>query len=235
MHLAMLDMRCEIGGHLVDGPHQGVIILDTKFQNFMDPLDEEIAVLFRDAEHVSNGANRNMLGVACRGVALSVRDEFVDQLVADRTNPRFQFLHGVGRERRQQQLLGGLVLGWVGGDRWRRRRDVGADVAHDDAARGKMLGIVGDFLHRFIGGRQIAAEEALGVDHRAFRPQFFPDRKRVFGPARIGVVEIADPISDRRMLRHYRGGIGHRGNFLRLGLFTSERAEFVGSAILRSR
>ena len=60
-----------------------------------------------------------------------------------------------------------------------------------------MLGVVGDFLHRLIGGRQIAAEEALGVNHRAFVAQLVPDRKRIFGPARIGVIEIADPVGDR--------------------------------------
>jgi len=31
----------------MDRAHQGVIILDAQFQNFMDPLDEEIAILFR--------------------------------------------------------------------------------------------------------------------------------------------------------------------------------------------
>ena len=85
----------------------------------MDPFDEEVAVLFGDTEHVGDGANRNVLGVARRRVAFAVGDEFVDQLVADRANPRLQLLHGVRRERRQQQLLGGLVLGRVGGDRRR--------------------------------------------------------------------------------------------------------------------
>src|SRR2546430_9805203 len=41
----------------------------------------------------------------------------------------------------------------------------GADVAHDDAARGEMLGVVGDRAHRFVGGRHVAAEEAVGVHH----------------------------------------------------------------------
>src|SRR6266481_3486517 len=88
-------------------------------------------------------------------------------------------------------------------------------------------GVNGGSSNCFAGGRQVAAEKALGVNHRAFRPQFFPDRKRIFGPARVGVVEIVDPIGDRRMFGHYARGIGHRGNFLRLGLFTSERAEFA--------
>ncbi len=75
--------------------------------------------------------------------------------------------------------------------------DLGPDVAHDDAARGKMLGVVGDLLHRLIGGRQVAAEETLGVNDRAFGSQFVPDRKRIFGPARIGMVEIVNPVGDR--------------------------------------
>ena len=86
----------------------------------VDPFDEEIAVLFGNAEHVGDGANRNVLGVARRGVAFAVGDELVDQFVADRANPRLQLLHRVGRERRQQQLLGGLVLRRIGGDRRRR-------------------------------------------------------------------------------------------------------------------
>ena len=117
--LAVLDMAGEIGRHLVDRRHQGVIILDAQFEDFVNPFDEEIAVLFGNAEHVGDGANRNVLGVARRGVAFAVRDEFVDQFVADRANPRLQLLHGVGRERRQQQLLGGLVFRRIGCDRRR--------------------------------------------------------------------------------------------------------------------
>ena len=118
-------LRCSIwpakySGHLMDRAHQGVVILDAQFENFVDPFDEEIAVLFRNAEHVGDGANRDVLGVARRGVAFSLSDEFVDQLVADRANPRLQSFHGVGRERRQQQLLRGLVLRRIGGDRRRR-------------------------------------------------------------------------------------------------------------------
>ena len=74
-----------------------------------------------------------------------------------------------------------------------------------------MLGVVGDLLYRLIGGRQVAAEEALGVDNRAFGAQFVPDRKWILGPAWIGVVEIVDPIGDG-------GVIGHQGNFLLLSL-----------------
>jgi hypothetical protein len=96
------------------------------------------------------------------------------------------------------------VIGGAGGD-------FRPDVAHDDAARGKMLGVVGDLLYRLIGGRHVAAEKALGVNHRAFRAQFVPDRKRIFGPARIGVVEIVNPIGDRGMIGHDAlGGVGHR-------------------------
>ena len=102
MFLALLDLAGEIGGHLVDRAHHGVVILDAEFEDLVNPLDEKVAVLFGNAEHVGDGAHRNMLGVARRGVAFSVRDEFVDQLVADRAHPRLQLFHGVGRERRQQ-------------------------------------------------------------------------------------------------------------------------------------
>ena len=181
--LALLDMAGEIAGHLADRAHQDVVVLDAEFENLVDPFDEEIAVLFRDAEHVGDGANRNVLGVARRGVALAVGDELVDQLVADGANPRLQLLHRVGRERRQQQLLGGLVLRRIGGDRRRRVADFRPDVAHDDPARGEMLGVVGDLLYRLIGGRHVAAEKTIGMNHRGRRPQLFPDRKRIFRPA----------------------------------------------------
>src|SRR3954453_925825 len=56
---------------------------------------------------------------------------------------------------------GGRVIGGgEGGDRRRRAGDRRTDVAHDDTARGEVLGVVGDLLYRFIGGRHVAAEEA---------------------------------------------------------------------------
>ena len=215
--LARLDMAGEIAGHLLDRAHHGGVVPDAEFEDLVDPLDEEVAVIFRDAEHVGDGANRNVLGVAGRGVAFALRDEFVDQLVADRANPGLQLLHGVGRERRQQQLLRRLVLRRIGGDRRRGIDDLGPDIAHDDPARGEMLGVVGDFLYRLIGGRHVAAEKAVGMNHRRCRPHGFPDRKRIFGPLRIGMVEIVHPIGDRRVIGcrgrgigNDAGGIGHQ-------------------------
>src|SRR5215467_2553021 len=73
-----------------------------------------------------------------------------------------------------------------------------------------MLGIVSDFLHGLIGGGQVAAEKALGVDHWAMGPQLVPDGKRIFRPPRIGVVEIVNPVFHRRMFAHGAGRIGHR-------------------------
>ena len=171
----------------------------------MNPFDEEIAVLLGNPEHVRNGADRNMLGVARGGVAFAVGNELVDQLVADGANPRLELLHRVRRERRQQQLLGRLVFGRIGGDRRRPRRDFRANVAHDDAPGRKVVGIVGDFLYGLIGRRHVAAEEALGVNDGRGRAQFFPDRKRIFRPVRIGVVEIVHPVGNRGMFGHDAG------------------------------
>src|SRR4051812_30333225 len=61
-----------------------------------------------------------------------------------------------------------------------------------------MLGVVGNLLHRLIRDRQITAEKPFGVNHRALLTQFVPDRKRIFGPARIGMVEIVHPVDHRR-------------------------------------
>src|ERR1700710_871021 len=69
-------------------------------------------------------------------------------------------------------------------------RRLGPDRAHDDAARRETFSVVGNLLHRLVSGRQITAEKAFGVNHRAFGAQFVPDRERIFGPARISVVEI---------------------------------------------
>ena len=161
---ALLEMAGEIAGHLPHRVHQRVVVLDTEFEDAVNPLDEEIAVLLRNSQHVRDGANRNMLGVARGGVAFAVRNELVDQLVADGAHPRFELLHRVRRERRQQQLLGRLVLGRIGGDRRRPRRDFRPHVAHDDAPGREVVGIVGDFLYRLVGGRHVAAEKTLGVN-----------------------------------------------------------------------
>ena len=144
MCLARFDMAGEIAGHLPDRGHQRVVVLDAELEDPVDPFDEEVAVLFGNPQHMGDDANRDVLGVARRGVAFAVGDELVDQLVADRAHPRLQLLHGVRRERRQQHCLAGLCSGGsevIGGA---ARRDVGPDVAHDDAARGEMLGVVGD-------------------------------------------------------------------------------------------
>src|SRR5258706_16196931 len=92
------SMAREIFGHFVHRAHQGSVILDPQFEDFVDPFDEELAILFRNAKHMRNRPNRNVLGVARRRVALAVGDEFVDQLVADRADPGLKLLHGVGRE-----------------------------------------------------------------------------------------------------------------------------------------
>jgi hypothetical protein len=62
-------------------------VLDAELEDHVDPFDEEIAVLLGNAEHVSDGADRNVLGVARGGIALAVIDELVDQFVADGREP----------------------------------------------------------------------------------------------------------------------------------------------------
>jgi len=127
-------MAGEIIRHLVHGLHQDLVVLDAEFEDLMDPANEQIAVLFGNAEHVGDGARRNVLGILRGGVALAVLDEGVDQLVADRAHPRLQLLHRVGREGRQQPLLRRLVEWRIGGDRRRRHHRLRANVADDDAA-----------------------------------------------------------------------------------------------------
>jgi len=77
-----------------------------------------------------------------------------------------------------------------------------------------MLGVVGDLSDGLIGRRHVAAEKALGVDYRGCRTQFVPDWKRVFSPARIGMVEIVNPIGDGRVIGDCRGGIGYGAGWI---------------------
>jgi hypothetical protein len=99
---ALFDMAGEIFAHLMDRAHHDINILDAQFEDFVDPFDEKVAILFRDAEHMRNRPNRNVLGVTRSRVAFAVGNEFVDQPVADRAHPGLKLLHGVGREWRQQ-------------------------------------------------------------------------------------------------------------------------------------
>src|SRR6476646_3333582 len=115
---AMLYLVDEIEGHLLNRLHQDGLVLDAELEYLVNPFDEPVAVGFRNAEHVRNGADRNVLAVAAGDVASPILDELVDQLVADGTNARFQLLDRVGRERRQQQLLCWFVLRRIGRDRW---------------------------------------------------------------------------------------------------------------------
>ena len=181
----------------------------------MNPPDEEIAVLLGDSEHVRDGADRNVLGVARRGVAFAVGDELVDQFVADRAHPRLELFHRVRRERRQQQLLGRLVLGRIGRDRRRPRRDFRA--ARRARSRGARRN--GRCRRRFPSPPDRWSACSSRGTARCERPATFARNSSQIGNGfsvqrRIGVVEIVDPVGDRRMCGHDAGGIGHQERFL---------------------
>src|SRR4051812_9076543 len=72
-----------------------------------------------------------------------------------------------------------------------------------------MFGVVGDLSDSLIGGRHVTAQEAIGMDHRGCRSQFVPDREWIFSPAWIGMIEIVNPIRDRRMIGNNRFGVGY--------------------------
>ena len=74
----------------------------------------------------------------------------------------------------------------------------GAELAHDDAARREVLGVVGDGGDVLVARRQPHAAVALGVGDRARPAQLVPDRERVGGPGVVGVVEVGGPVGDRR-------------------------------------
>ena len=114
---------------------------------------------------------------------------------------RLQLLHGVGRERRQQHHARRAMLGRIGGDRGRRnaRR---RRFAHDDAARGEMLGVVGDRAHVLVARGEVDAHEAVGMGDGARLAHLLPDREGVVDPARIEMIEIGGPVLDRRTRAH---------------------------------
>src|SRR5207247_1999862 len=67
---------------------------------------------------------------------------------------------------------------------------------------GKMLGVVGNGANVFVAGREIHAQEPVGMRDRAALAQLVPDRIGVFDPARVEVVEIAFPIAHRGPFAH---------------------------------
>ena len=79
----------------------------------------------------------------------------------------------------------------------------GGRLAHDDAARGEVLGVVGDGAHVLVARGEIDAHEAVGVGDRARLAQLVPDREGVVDPARIEMIEIGGPVLDRRTLRSW--------------------------------
>src|SRR5262249_25737297 len=65
-----------------------------------------------------------------------------------------------------------------------------------------MLRVVGDGPHVVVARREVDAVEAIGMRDRTFLPELVPDRIRVVHPARIGMVEVAAPVRDRRSFGH---------------------------------
>ena len=87
-----------------------------------------------------------------------------------------------------------LMRGRIGCD-GRCRRRLRADVAHHHT----MLGIVGNFLHRVVGGREVDIEKTAGVNDGTFCAQFVPDRVRIFRPARVGIVKIVQSVTGAKL------------------------------------
>ncbi len=74
MLLAVLDMAGEIRAtSRWMALHQDLVVGDAEFEDFVDPFDEQIAILLGNAEHVGDGAHRNVFGVARGGVATACR------------------------------------------------------------------------------------------------------------------------------------------------------------------
>ena len=94
------------------------------------------------------------------------------------------------------------MLRRIGRDRRRRHQRRAGFSPHHRAARGEVLGVVGDGADVLIAARKISAHEPLGMGDRAFLPQLVPDRIRIFTPARIEMVEVRFPIGRRRPFAH---------------------------------
>ena len=101
---------------------------------------EEVAVFWGEAYHLGDEANGDVLGVVEAGVDDVGVAHGIEEGSTKLLRESFQILHGLGRERRQQQAAGDGVERWIRRDgrchtdRSRRRIYTWASRSDDHAS-----------------------------------------------------------------------------------------------------
>ena len=170
---ALLHLGFEVNALLLHRRDRRLGIAHAFNQGAVNPVAKQVAIALGHTKHMRNHTHRNMLRVLHRAIALaavggSTLRDGVEQRAADGARARFLLGNLFRREGWQQQLARGRVLGWVGTDWCGDRRGIEFVLAHDDAARGKMFGVVGNRMHIVVTRREIGPIlEALRGCHRA--------------------------------------------------------------------
>ena len=80
--LALGDVLLEVCSHLRIGLGLSHGVGDTDFQDLVKPMNEQIVVRRRNADHLGDHPDRNIPRVLLGGVAFSRRDKLIDEWVA---------------------------------------------------------------------------------------------------------------------------------------------------------
>jgi hypothetical protein len=191
VELAAVDLRLPFLGRHVD-----------VLEDHADEPPEDVGVLLREAEHLDDHAQRDVLCVVDRRVDHVLPRRRVEQLVAQFARERCQRSDRLRCERREQQPPCERVERRVRRDRRRdadRRGEVvgpGPHLAHHDRPRREVLGVVRDRGDAVVRHRQPRAAVPIGVRDGARRAQVVPDGVGVADPLGIGVVEVLRPVGD---------------------------------------
>jgi hypothetical protein len=175
--LALGNLLGEILRHLHGRAQKAAFIGDAKLQHLVNPFDELRPHVVRHAQRVCDYAYGDVACVLLRRIATTGCHKRIAEFIAN--SPRFGLDSGhlISREKRQQHLLGALVVWRISGYRRRRYQPVeGRRIgAHHYPARREMLGVLSNRFNVFVASPQIRtiqylATEPLGVGNRAGLP-----------------------------------------------------------------
>jgi DNA-binding CsgD family transcriptional regulator len=182
------------------------------------PSRREAEVLELVGRHLSNREIAGRLYLSVRTVESHVAALIRKLGVADR---RALVAHvargpaqppGGGGEGLAEATQTFLFTDTVGSTRlWQADRARASQLVRSD---GQVIARAVDLADQVVGDRQPGPAVAAGVRDRAALAQVLPDRVRVGGPRRVGVVEIGGPVPDwgmtigHRLLHSYAAGAG---------------------------
>ena len=207
----VVDLRLEVLEQLAHAEGALLHRLVDPFEHVVHEPTEAVAVGLGQAEHRGDHPDRDVLRIADRGVhhvdaAVEVGPQRGHQLLAVGTGRRFETVDGLRGERRQEDSTRPLVERRVGrdrrGDSLGREFEWCPELAHDDAAGRKPVGVVRDGRDVLVAGRQPRAVVPLGVGDGARRTQLVPDAEGIGDVGVVGVVEVGRPVDDRLVAAH---------------------------------